>query len=361
MTWDICWHFASSRRLDSSRIILITRHISHHGGHSGYHRLCAYLPEARVIQPPAARRFRGATRLKHWISRRVSPRYYNWPDTVAELRAFVRSLPSGALWHFLYGEDQLGCYHYLAPIVRAKVVATIHQPPAHAGLLLKDYEAWRSLDGIVALASNQLAHAARHAPRAATRVIPHGVDTEFFTPRSLAPASGVGAPLRVLVVGQWLRDLPAAVRIATQLGGSRFTFRYIGSTDSAAMFSGMGIRAESGVSDESLREAYRTSDLLWLPLVDATANNALLEALACGLPVLAPRLPALAEYDRGGVFFHPPGEDPVRALSELRDQSSVLASARTPARLAAENFAWPRIASALRTFYAEIRHAEKRA
>ena len=43
----------------------------------------------------------------------------------------------------------------------------------------------------------------------------------------------------------------------------------------------------SGLTDEQLREAYWSADVLFLPLIDATANNAVLEAMACGLPVIS--------------------------------------------------------------------------
>ena len=41
---------------------------------------------------------------------------------------------------------------------------------------------------------------------------------------------------------------------------------------------------------------YQGADLLLLPLIDATANNTLLEGLACGLPVLASDLTGVRDY-----------------------------------------------------------------
>ena len=53
------------------------------------------------------------------------------------------------------------------------------------------------------------------------------------------------------------------------------------------------------MDDNALRGLYRKATLLLLPMQHATANNALLEGIACGLPVVATRLPGLAAHVPG--------------------------------------------------------------
>ena len=53
------------------------------------------------------------------------------------------------------------------------------------------------------------------------------------------------------------------------------------------------VRVLSGLSDLALAETFRQADVLFLPLQDATANNARLEGLASGLPVVTTDLPAV--------------------------------------------------------------------
>lgn len=50
------------------------------------------------------------------------------------------------------------------------------------------------------------------------------------------------------------------------------------------------------ISNEQLLYLYNNSRLLFLPLKDSTANNSLLEALACGVPVVATDLPGIKDY-----------------------------------------------------------------
>lgn len=69
-----------------------------------------------------------------------------------------------------------------------------------------------------------------------------------------------------------------------------------------------GIHVHNGVSDEALRALYRGATVGVLPLIDSTAN-ALLEMLACGLPVVSTAVGAVAQYCEGSAVQPPePGE-----------------------------------------------------
>ncbi len=111
-----------------------------------------------------------------------------------------------------------------------------------------------------------------------------------------------------------------------------------------------GVVIEGGLTDEALREAYRDADALLLPLSDATANNAILEAMACGRPVVSTDVGGVAEMTGEAALLAPPGD--ARALAD-----AVLALAADPARAAALGRAGRARAEALDWRVIAARHA----
>jgi glycosyltransferase involved in cell wall biosynthesis len=113
-----------------------------------------------------------------------------------------------------------------------------------------------------------------------------------------------------------------------------------------------------GIDDAALLELYHNSDLLFLPLLAATANNALLEAMATGLPMLVSDLPACRAYAGESAWYFPADED-IGSLAERLDtitpESDRLRELGFSARVRAEQtLSWEKISEAHSNFVRAI-------
>jgi len=107
----------------------------------------------------------------------------------------------------------------------------------------------------------------------------------------------------------------------------------------------------TGLSDEQLLEEYRRAWVVLLPLIDATANNSLLEGMACGTPVVVSDIGGIRDYagpECGALC--PPGDAQAHgaAVIELLLDSLRRKAAGRAARARAEMCAWPVVQKQIR-------------
>jgi glycosyltransferase involved in cell wall biosynthesis len=133
------------------------------------------------------------------------------------------------------------------------------------------------------------------------RVIPNGVDTQFFHPRPTARRDG---PFRFLFVGRF-QPQKNLIWLMTQLASlaassaTPFTLDLVGDgphrVELEAMAARLGLsprlRWHGWLPRERLVAIYQSADAILNPSLYEGMPNVLLEAMACGLPVLASNVP----------------------------------------------------------------------
>ncbi len=265
--------------------------------------------------------------------------------------------------HYLDGEHSAQFLPRLLrriPRRRVRTVGTFHQPPAMLDALL-DRRAVAALDLITVVSPTQVEWFTSRVPRVPVEVVLHGIDTDFFSPdphgrRCDEPRDG-STPLRCITVGHWLRDWTAmrgVVERAARAGNIEF---HVVTSRETGLDGLPNVMRYEALDDGAFLALYRSCDVLLLPLVDATANNALLEAMSCGLPVVTTDTPSLRAYvpDDAGVLI--PGNDPDAIMSALEwlacdPRARVAMGARGRAR--AESLAWPRVAADVARLYRRL-------
>jgi glycosyltransferase involved in cell wall biosynthesis len=286
--------------ISGARVVFVDREFAHHGQYAGYKQLMRYLPGSPVTT---------SVRVP-WLPERLlyrlpgaSPHGYNRPALELELSVLTTMAPQKrAIYHYLYGEMSFRLAAHVNRVLRHKhrVVVTYHQPPGF-------FEQWgpqlgrlqlRSVDAVLLVASNQRAIFDDLARPDRVHVIPHGVDVDFFRPVEERPAA-VGR-LTCLSVGSNFRDVELHRQVIEQtsaVAGGMIKFVVIGEASLAGQYAGLAhVRYASGISDQELLAAYHAADLQLLPLADATACNALLESLACGLPTIVTDVGGVRDY-----------------------------------------------------------------
>jgi glycosyltransferase involved in cell wall biosynthesis len=103
----------------------------------------------------------------------------------------------------------------------------------------------------------------------------------------------------------------------------------------------------SGVSDEQLVSLYQRASCLLMTAENATANNAILEAMACGLPIISERVGGIPEYvDETCGFLTTPSraEELCTAILNLSSTPSRATAMGNASRAVAESLDWTRVA-----------------
>jgi glycosyltransferase involved in cell wall biosynthesis len=332
------------------------------GAHSGYDLLCRALGRRSDIDGDSVWRTRTrkpepARSLLHWIVRhaRGTP-LYDESSAAAELRAFVRgSMGRFDLCHVLYAEENYALFGRLHRLQRTPLIATAHQPPdwwLHSGT---NADALRAVRALIVMSRAQEAFFAKRL-RCPVRFIPHGVDTEFFSPT--ANQSSAPSVTRFLSCGVWLRDLDTLERVIEVVlrrdPGIAFDLVMPAHVGETSVLERLRRRPQVawhlGLDDEALRALYRRARALVLPMRDCTANNAVLEAMACGLPIVSNRVGGMPDYTTPDFAdLLPPGDvDGFAAcLDRLLAEPALWRTRATAARRhAVEHLGWDKQAEA---------------
>jgi glycosyltransferase involved in cell wall biosynthesis len=336
---------------------LVGLRYQHHARHSGYDRVAEHLGHW-IKTPIRARYFPGrlGTAVNRLLAAAVGQPKYSVGVLLAEVAAAVHMLRrDNALYHVMYGERDLLLLRFLARRSGNRLVATFHGPlgtPPPPRAWLPD-----TLDAAILVAEYQRSHFESLLPPERIFVVRHGVDSEFFHPGDAAAADRT-----CITVGSHQRDFTTFARAVEHVWrrdpGVRFVFAGIESPGVLGpLASDPRVSVLGRISDAELRAAYRAAGVALFAFEDATASNALLEAMACGLPIVATDVGGIGEYVNGDAACLCPPRDAERMADEvlglLDDRDRVRRMGRASRALAVEHD-YRAMAAEVREVYARV-------
>ena len=345
-------------------IVCLTKRWQHHTASGGYDRLASAVGATVVERTKVSGVLSRLLRRLWTISSRGHLRQleyrYEYEDFLAERRLLTRSrLQRPDVVHVFYADEQLDLLLRSRRLLPAPIVASFHLPTPHvtnrferihkhllAGIdaaivvsrcQLKDFRRWLGWDRVV--------------------YVPHGIDTRRFCPSDCESQEG---RIRLMIVGHHMRDWEATRGILHECNARKLPVQIDAVVGKAhwPVFAGFAnVRLHTGISEGELVRLYQKADALLVPVVDSTANNAVLESLACGTPVISSLVGGIPDYvdeTCGWLFAKGEISGIVELIEKLCDNREIAWSRREPARLKSLEFSWARVAEQMTAVYEAV-------
>lgn len=263
----------------------------------------------------------------------------------------------GDVVHFLFGEFAAPRHPGWFRKRGARLVGTFHCSARRLEAVLWRYKCLDAFDGITVMSKTQIPFfVGRGYPADRIHVTLHGVDTSFFRPPDTGAARN--GPLRLLLVGSTERDHDFAAALMRSLADTPIRLAVLTAPVHHATYAGLeNVTVLPSLADEGLRDAYGKADLLLMPLFDCTANNALLESVSCGTPVMVNRIGGVPEYMSSECAWIMEGKEVEvwrSALLDLQARREDLSALRPRTRAWAERFDWTRMISPFQAVHASV-------
>jgi glycosyltransferase involved in cell wall biosynthesis len=345
------------------QVTCLVKRWPHHTASGGYDRLAAAV-SANVVERHRVIGLPGKIAQKIWVRQTGTHRYlldYQFGDLLAELRILSAALVhrDWDVLHALYGDEQLDLLLRYRAWLRGPLVASFHLPSrrvAHRFEIIQP-DAGEKIDAAIVLASDQIASFERWIGAGKVVYVPHGIDTFRFCPGERTMQR---SRLRLISVGEHMRDWNVIHRVVDECyyHSLPVDFDIVTTRQSRAHFTGCSnVTLHSEIPESELIALYQEADALIIPMIDATANNSVLEALACGTPVISTRVGGLPDYvtEKCGWLFAPGEIDGILDLIKgMSADPSLAESRRHEARWQALKFDWQEIASRLFVIYSAV-------
>jgi glycosyltransferase involved in cell wall biosynthesis len=335
-------------------LLLSTVH-RNHAAHSGYQALAEHLPEGLFLHTIRAEPAGGLPLLGARIARRLSfSRWYLGGCAVLEAQAWgeLRRGFSGIV-HSMWADHDLGFLDLALNRRRHRLVGTFHNCDDTFVYTIRFPRRLRGFDAIILMSRTQEGFFLEAGVKPERiHVVRHGVDTGYFR-RGMGDTGG---EFTVLAAGGYRRNFRLLREVCLRLKEEKgIRFEVLAPEAWRGLFEDLpNTRFRGELKDAEFLKAYQSCSCLLQTVENATANNVILEAMACGQPVVAERMGGIPEYvDESCAMLAAPGdaEGLARAILELRASPARREALAAGARKQAEMLDWKNVAGQMREIY----------
>ncbi len=323
-----------------NRLLILNEEIPWMGEYSGYDKLFKSIEnslnfKSKIItlnrQTPGNFLLRKSLRPLIKIGKDYSHMYdYQLLKAEFKLIYYIKLL-NFQLLHITFLERNYGILQKFKPKNKLKLICTAHQPPSWWDQIERNPEVVNTIDYLITMSRKQSEFFDKFIPGRVS-FIPHAVDTEFFRPaigsRNLSNPS-------CIFCGTWLRDFKSLEMIIEKVLSKNKSIRFdliIPNTEKnkenehiRRIARHNEVTFHSGLNNNELLKLYQQASMLVLPILDATANNALLESISCGLPVVSNNVGGIPDYvNNNFAFLHENGDIKsfVDSIFKIADEDS---------------------------------------
>jgi len=246
--------------------------------------------------------------------------------------------------------------------------------PGEHGRLQLDYKIlgpvfraiWKNAAALVACSQGLKDRALRFMPAASIEVIPNGVELDKFYP---SRKNEEPEKLRLITVGRLsvtkrIEMLIGAVEVLNR-NGCKLHLTVVGGGSmeqqlkDTVLQKGLGevIEFRGRIDTEDMPHAYRQSDVFVSASMQEGMSNAMLEAMASGLPIVTTRCEGVEELvtDNGIVVEQSDAEAIAAAIRQLAAAPQTQRRMALAGRGHAERFAWSRTAEEYLSLYKRLK------
>jgi glycosyltransferase involved in cell wall biosynthesis len=295
---DLDSDLRSATRLRDLKYLLLASDEAAQGAFSGYTQLSKHIPESQLVyETRTDTRSIGERTLVKMLDAFSGSSWYRLASLKLEYRTW-QAIQAGfsGLIHLMWAErdwgfiDQLPIHHW-----NTALCATFHSPPDTLPEVVNAPKRLKNFAALILMSEVQRPFfESLGVPSERIHVVHHGIDCDFFSPS----CNDQRGRFTAIFVGNYRRNFELLARICCLLEPYEdIEIRVVAPRSRIAGIAGRkNVRTNSDLSDVDLRDAYRESSCLLLTLETATANNAILEAMACGLPIVTEDVGGVSEY-----------------------------------------------------------------